>query len=327
MSKIEKYLPFIISAVLPGITIFNNLSQQENTEWQLLLIVWLSLSTFLIVLWKVTEKLLNISNLIYKWMTVFCVTLAMILAFTSISHLYLHAYIKLPENGYQSVIGLRFVLVSVLYIAIIQSKKSAKEREQFRVENILLQSENLKAQLNQLRQQVNPHFLFNCLNTLRSMVRINDSQSEEYIMKLSDVYRQMLQKRESTIVLLKEELEFLKAYTYLLKLRHENALTVDIEIKDESLQYNLPTFALQLLVENCIKHNIVSEAHPLHIRIYQPDLATIIISNNYQLKNIPEESFGLGVDNLKTRYELLGIKEGVQIEQSFTEYKTTLKLF
>ena len=280
MSKIEKYLPFIISLVLPGINILSNHPVDINTEWYSVLSTWLSVTFFLIILWKVLEKLLIISNTAYKWVAVVTIGTLLIITFSTISHLYLQPIIKQPENGWQWILALRLVLGTILYITIIQSLLSAKEREKFRVENISLQSENLKAQLNQLRQQVNPHFLFNSLSTLRSMVRNNDPQSEEYILKLSDVYRQILQKRESAIVTLGEELEFLEAYIYLLKLRHENALSVEIKINDESLQYSLPAFALQLLVENCIKHNIVSEAHALKIQIFQPDASIIIVSNN-----------------------------------------------
>ena len=327
MTKIEKYLPYIISLVLPGINILSNHPFDANIAWYSILVTWLSATLLLVILWKILDKLLYIKNVYYKWIAVLLASFALIFTFSTISHLYLRPIIKLPEKDWQWILGLRLLLGTLLYIAIIQSLRSAKEREKFRVENITLQSENLKAQLNQLRQQVNPHFLFNSLSTLRSMVRANDSQSEEYILKLSDVYRQILQKRESAVVTLAEELEFLKAYIYLLKLRHENALTVDIEIIDESLQYSLPAFALQLLVENCIKHNVVSEAHPLNIHIFQPEASIITVSNNYQPKSTSDESFGLGTENLKTRYELLGITNGILIEQTGTTYKTTLKLF
>jgi sensor histidine kinase YesM len=327
MSKIEKYLPYIISLVLPGINILSNHPFETYSEWYSVLSTWLSATLFLILLWKVLEKLLNISNPINRWLAIVSISAALIIVFSTITHLYLRPIIKLPDYNWQWIIGLRLLLGTILYIAIILSLRSAKEREKYRVENISLQSENLKAQLNQLRQQVNPHFLFNSLSTLRSMVRNNDPQSEEYILKLSDVYRQILQKRESAVVTLGEELEFLKAYIYLLKLRHENALAVEIKIIDKSLQYSLPAFALQLLVENCIKHNIVSEAHPLKIQIFQPEVSIIIVSNNYQPKNISDESFGLGTENLKTRYELLGITDGIVIEQTETDYSTTLKLF
>ena len=229
MTKIEKYLPYIISLVLPGINILSNSSFETDYQWYSILSTWLSATLFLILLWKVLEKLLNISNPINRWFAIVSISAALIIVFSTISHLYLRPIIKLPDNHWQWIIGLRLLLGTILYIAIIQSLRSAKEREKFRVENISLQSENLKAQLNQLRQQVNPHFLFNSLSTLRSMVRNNDPQSEEYILKLSDVYRQILQKRESAVVTLGEELEFLKAYIYLLKLRHENALSVEIK--------------------------------------------------------------------------------------------------
>lgn len=327
MSKIEKYLPYIISLVLPGINILSNHPFDSISEGYQIFSTWLSVTLFLILLWKVLEKLLDISMPVYKWLVVSGVSFMLIIVFITISHLYLRPIIRLPENDWQWIAGLRLLLGAILYIAIIQSLRSAKDREKFRVENISLQSENLKAQLNQLRQQVNPHFLFNSLSTLRSMVRANDPQSEEYILKLSDVYRQILQKRESAVVTLDEELEFLKAYIYLLKLRHENGLTVEITINNESLSYCLPAFSLQLLLENCIKHNVVSEAHPLNIRIFQPDESVIVVANNYQPKNTSDESFGLGTENLKTRYELLGIAGGIRIEQTGTYYRTTLKLF
>ena len=164
MTKIEKYLPYIISLVLPGINILSNSSFETDYQWYSVLSTWLSATLFLILLWKVLEKLLNISNPINRWFAIVSISAALIIVFSTISHLYLRPIIKLPDNNWQWIIGLRLLLGTILYIAIIQSLRSAKEREKFRVENISLQSENLKAQLNQLRQQVNPHFLFNSLS-------------------------------------------------------------------------------------------------------------------------------------------------------------------
>lgn len=327
MTKIEKYLPYIISFVISGIYIFTNNIFDFNSERFLFPGIWLMLMVFLSILWKVLEVLLNISNKSYKWMAILMAISSLSIIYSRTAHSFLGNYTKVHEDNLQSLFALRFFLAAILIITIIQSLRSAKDREHFRNKNILLQAENLEAQLDQLRQQVNPHFLFNCLSTLLSMVRLNDPQSEEYILKLSDVYRQILQKRKSTVVTVNEELEFLQAYTYLLKLRHEQALTVDIKIDNESLQYSLPVFSLQLLVENSIKHNIVSKAHPLNIQIYQNDPATITVSNNYQPKKQLEESFGVGTKNLKIRYGLLGMKDGIIIEQSTKVYSTTLKLF
>jgi two-component system, LytTR family, sensor kinase len=110
-------------------------------------------------------------------------------------------------------------------------------------------------------------------------------------------------------------------------LRQEEAIFMDVQVSDEALAYHLPAFSLQLLAENCIKHNIVSGAKPLHIRLYQKDTKSLTISNNYQPKAMKNESFGIGIGNLKKRYALEGIVEGVRIEQTETTYSTTIKLF
>jgi LytS/YehU family sensor histidine kinase len=128
-------------------------------------------------------------------------------------------------------------------------------------------------------------------------------------------------------VTLKEELDFFNAYMYLMSLRQENSIFVDVKISEAALSYNLPVFSLQLLTENCIKHNIVSVTKPLHIRLYQKDPKTLTVSNNYQPKSVQSESFGIGINNLKQRYKLEGIVQGVQIEQNELEYSTTIKLF
>ena len=242
-------------------------------------------------------------------------------------HYFFPSYIQLNEVIPVWAVGIRLFLGTLLFLTIILSFQTANDKEKLRVENISLQSENLKAQLNQLKQQLNPHFLFNSLSALRRMIRSKDKQSEEYLLKLSDVYRHILQNRESANVTLKEELGFLNSYIYLMKLRLEDALIFDINISDESLNYNLPVFSLQLLVENCIKHNMASESNPLRISIFQTNRQNIIVSNNLQPKKNTDESFGLGIENLKRRYELLGLKKGVQIEQNGTEYVTTLALF
>ena len=161
---------------------------------------------------------------------------------------------------------------------------------------------------------------------LQTMVRLDDPQTEGYILKLAEVYRQTLNK-EKNVVTLQEELDFFNAYMYLMTLRQEEGIFVEVQVSDESLVYRLPAFSLQLLAENCIKHNIVSEAKPLTIRLYQKDPKSLTISNNYQPKAMKSESFNIGIKNLKKRYALEGIIQGVQIEKNETIYSTTIKLF
>ena len=112
-----------------------------------------------------------------------------------------------------------------------------------------------------------------------------------------------------------------------MKMRHEDALNIKIEVNPQSNKYSIPIFALQKLIENCIKHNIVSVSKPLDIHIFQKDEVTITVSNNYQPKQQSTNSNGIGLSNLSARYKLMGIENGLEIDQSDSHYNVTLKLF
>jgi Putative regulator of cell autolysis len=167
---------------------------------------------------------------------------------------------------------------------------------------------NLEAQYELLKQQVNPHFLFNSLNTLKYMVESHDSQSAEFIIKLAAFYRFTLDSLKLNILSLREELAIMDSYVYLLKARFEDGLLItqnlDAIVKDTFI----PPFTLQLLIENCIKHNIVSLEKPLHIRVYREE-DYLIVENNLQERKIPEPSTGLGIKNISQRYFYLSDKE------------------
>jgi two-component system, LytTR family, sensor kinase len=158
------------------------------------------------------------------------------------------------------------------------------------------------------------------------MVMTNDPQAEEYILKLADVYRQTL-KKERTTVSLQEEIGFLQSYLYLIRYGQENDILFDINVPETSLDYRLPIFSLQWLGENCIKNNAYSSTNPLRIQLFQKDSKSITISNNQQLKVLPNESFEVGIQNLKMRYALEGIEEAVTIEQNEETQAITLKVF
>jgi LytS/YehU family sensor histidine kinase len=223
--------------------------------------------------------------------------------------------------------GIRILFVSVIFVIIQQSLKSAHTVEKLKSENLSLKTEKYKAELDQLRKQVNPHFLFNSLSTLRSMIRGAHPNSEEFVLNLSSLYRQILQTRDTDYVTLEEELKFLNAYLYLMKIRHEDAFIIKIDVNPESQQYSIPVFALQLLVENSIKHNIASADKPLQINISQEDAVSITVANNYQPKAQTNDSTGVGLTNLEHRYQLLGIENGVELYKDDSHYKVTLKLF
>jgi two-component system LytT family sensor kinase len=183
---------------------------------------------------------------------------------------------------------------------------------------------NLGAQYELLKQQVNPHFLFNSLNTLKSMVEIGDENVANFIVQLSDFYRFTLENRKSDLIALSEELDILEAYMYLLKARFEGGISIDIRISKKQQETLIPPFTLQLLIENCIKHNIVSLDKPLKIELNIQD-DQLVITNGLQVKRVPESSTGVGLENINQRYlQLAGKQIGVTAMPDYFTVKLPL---
>ena len=211
------------------------------------------------------------------------------------------------------------VFCTIMIIAVYESiyfmnelKKSVEEKE-------TLKRESLKAQLNALKTQVNPHFLFNNLNTLTAIIPDTPNKAIEFVQQMSKVYRHILEVQDEKTIPLKDELEVLKAYGFLLKTRFGDNLDIHIDVSDEKLQQRIVPLSLQLLMENAIKHNIVSSAKPLQIKVFAEN-GHLMVSNNLQMKNQMIESTGIGLENIRNRYKLLGDKEVIVAEsgESFT---------
>jgi sensor histidine kinase YesM len=179
------------------------------------------------------------------------------------------------------------------------------------LENEYLKQDQLKAQLFSLQQQLSPHFLFNSLSTLRTIAP--DAGTKTYVMQLAHVYRYLLTLHDSQKITVRDELAFTKSYLYILQERFEDALQVSMEIGEDFENYTLPPLTLQILIENALKHNVLSVDQPLRLRIYtDADTAgcrTLTIENSYQPKLSVEESTGTGLQNINYRYELLAGKK------------------
>jgi sensor histidine kinase YesM len=166
-----------------------------------------------------------------------------------------------------------------------------------------LQKESMKSQFDSLKSQVNPHFLFNSLNALTNLIYEDQDKAARFVKQLSEVYRYVLDTQGKEVVKLADELKFLKSYMFLQAIRFGDKLKVDIKLDDIDAQ--VAPLVLQMLLENAIKHNIISSDQPLTIRIFS-DKDQIIVENNIQIKNvIPEESKGIGLENIKHRYGFL----------------------
>jgi PAS domain S-box-containing protein len=170
---------------------------------------------------------------------------------------------------------------------------------------IRVQKENLQSQFEVLRQQVNPHFLFNSLNVLTSLIKLEPDLAEKFTEHLSKVYRYVLENKDNDLVSLATELDFLDAYLFLLNIRFMDKIKVDINISVDRNGYLILPLALQLIIENAIKHNSMSKKNPLTIQMFVDEQLMLNIINNLQERESHMVSTGVGLINIAHRYELL----------------------
>lgn len=206
--------------------------------------------------------------------------------------------------GSELVFFFVFGVVHLLLVFVSRILRLGVIRQESLLENERLQQQNLRNELSALRNQLNPHFLFNSLNTLNSLIRDNEDATK-FVNKLSHMYRYILQNGERDLVCLRDELQFLESYTFLIQMRyHEFCFKIETDILPEHLRFELPPMALQLLVENAVKHNEISKGCPLSIRIRSKD-NFLVVENEVHPRNSPAEGTGNGLANLDKRYFLL----------------------
>lgn len=194
-----------------------------------------------------------------------------------------------------------------------------------------LREENLRTQVESLKMQLDPHFLFNNLNILSSLIEQHPKTAQEFLDKFADVYRYVLQHKMEELVPVNTEIEFIKAYGYLLKKRFGDQLVIDISV-DENLSDNIciPPLSLQLLVENAIKHNKILKKDPLFISVFIEDNKSLTVRNTFQPKKESDEVMAKsGLDNIRKRYQLL-TDENIDVSNdnnSFTVRLPLLEMF
>jgi two-component system LytT family sensor kinase len=224
--------------------------------------------------------------------------------------------------------GLQVLLASIFLSGMTMSFyelfymfKKYKEAEVAREK---LQRINLQSQLNTLKNQVNPHFLFNSLNTLTSLIPEDPNLAVEFVQKLSSSYRNILTFRDEKLISLEKELHALDSYIYLLKIRFQDKIILENNIPASLYEHLIIPLSLQMLIENAVKHNIVSVKRPLTINLNVAD-NYLIISNNKQIKLQDHNSTKVGLENIKARYRLVNDTEVKVIETEDT-FKVELPL-
>ncbi|MGB3465534.1 MAG: histidine kinase [Cyclobacteriaceae bacterium] len=279
---------------------------------------------------------IHVSDYFVKWLdapvTRFLLGLGLMLVITSILFLanLFFFQVVIFDNSYQKVwewidIGIFIspILITFAVNTFFHGREFLLAWRQNSINYERLKTEQIATQYDSLKNQVNPHFLFNSLNALTSLVYDDQEKAVEFIRKLSQVYRYVLDTKDNEVVKISEELGFLNSYMYLQKIRFEENLTFQIDLSNEvKALYTVP-ISLQMLLENAIKHNIVSQSKPLHILItYEDDY--LIISNNLQEK-MHKDSTGIGLTNIRDRFSYMTSKP-VVIEKTDTKFTVKLPL-
>lgn len=203
-----------------------------------------------------------------------------------------------PANYLFSIIITFFVTLSIYTIAFYKSYNESKVKEQ----KIIAGTANAKFE--SLKNQIDPHFLFNSLNVLSSLIEENPDNAQRFTTSLSKIYRYVLEQKDKELVSVEEELAFAKTYMNLLKMRFENSLFYEIPKITIDPEAKVVPLSLQLLLENTVKHNVVSEQRPLHIRIFMEN-NYLVIENDFQRKEVLQDRQGVGLQNIINRYGII----------------------
>lgn len=237
---------------------------------------------------------------------------------------------KNPENffnGEMNFINWFFINFAIMISAIGHARgfmaawKNSTKKEV--VEQKLI-AKSANAQFESLKNQLDPHFLFNSLNVLDSLIEENPVQAQCFTNSMSKIYRYVLEQKDKELVSVEEEIDFAKTYCELLKTRFEDAVTFDFNISEEDKKGFVVPLSLQLLLENSIKHNFATSSKPLNIKIFT-EKGNLIIENNLQTRELPNTSTGVGLANIVSRYNLL-TERNVFVEKSETFFRVKLPI-
>jgi len=218
-------------------------------------------------------------------------------------------------------IGILLFCAVLSYNIVYFAFYSFYEYSKGQVMQVKLQRKQTQLQLNALKSQLSPHFLFNSMNTLSSLFQKDTQRAESFIRSLASSYEYVLNKYESPLVTISEELDFVEAYCFLMRTRFGEHLVLDTQFAKEVLQNKVPPLTLQMLVENAVKHNVMGPSQLLEIKM-TVDGQKIIVTNNKTSKRPQLDSLKIGLRNIRSRYELLANKSIEVIDDS----KFTVKL-
>ena len=328
-SYFSKYLFLLIplvGIVTGGIFLISYGVKDAGTTFQLLLHgivmtagIWLGCMTIVIFLWnRFPWEQSPVRHLLLEIVLILIYTIS----FSGLLFLLENKFWNLPKVENISIEIFTTLLITYFITAIHESVFFYQQWKLNFSKSVKLEKDNIEARYEALRAQINPHFLFNSLNSLTTMVEENKA-AVGYIRNLSDLLRYMLKSGEKELVLLRDEISILEKYISLQQMRFPGTLDIRVDVDEKYYHYAVPPLALQMLVENCLKHNIISRDKHLKIAVVA-DKESITVTNNLQRKTGVQSS-GQGLKNLTGRYKFFTTRN-IDITETDQFYKVTLPL-
>jgi len=222
-------------------------------------------------------------------------------------------------QGYSFGLWITLTIVTVFHVIYFYNRY---QKNKIKEQKVI--AGTASAKFDALKNQLDPHFLFNSLNVLTSLIEENPKNAQKFTTSLSKVYRYVLEQKNKDLITVDEELNFARTYMSLLKMRFEDSIIFEIPEQASNPESKVVPLSLQLLLENAVKHNMVTSSKPLHIKIYEK-AGMLIVENNLQPKQIVKKSSGVGLENIKQRYQLLSNKT-VSINQSTSSFAVAIPM-
>ncbi len=226
--------------------------------------------------------------------------------------------------GERAIHYLIALIITIVFIVFFHALYFYRALQDKKVKEQKIIAGTASAKFDALKNQLDPHFLFNSLNVLTSLIEEDPDQAQKFTTSLSKVYRYVLEQKNKDLVTVDEELQFAKTYIRLLKMRFEDSIVFDIPEKCSNPEAKIVPLSLQLLLENAVKHNVVTTTRPLHIKVFE-DGESLVIQNNLQEKQVVKKSSGVGLRNIQQRYSILSDKE-VQITKTSKDFTISLPM-
>jgi sensor histidine kinase YesM len=317
------HLNALLVSLLPGETSVSN-GRGEHVFLNIAVTALVSFCTFLLNYYFVRPLNSLTKTTVKEVFLALLLTLCSVTILSDVFFALVHHGKRIALFQFNPVYTIRDLIISLVILGGIYLIKIVADRQTFLLENERLTRENLQSRYDSLKNQLSPHFLFNSLSALKSLIDENPPKAQNYVDHLSHVLRYSLQGHKKKTVTLSDEIAVVDSYLFLIKMRYDTNISIERHIAPSYYHHRVPALALQTLVENAVKHNVISKRHPLTIRIFV-EKERLVVINTSKEKYSDEQGPGIGLPNLASQYAILGGGD-IQISKTAREFRVELPL-